>query len=457
MNSEKNDIIKVLEGIKTPPILLDEGFQKKLFKVIVEDNNGDFSSQIVDILDVGYFDGVLTKLLVRHVKNHVEKHNVIPDYETLEWVIKEKEVEGMERERLLGLVELIKKSDVKDSQFVKEYALNFCKKQALKKGLEEAADKWEKGDYENISKIIADALKVGEPRNTGHNYLKDVDKRMHRQYRVPVPSMRGIDAKISGGLAGGELGVILSPTGGGKSMVLVKFACTAMEFGKKVVYYTFELNENVIGNRFDACLNGIMLKDILDFPDVIKENLEQLGQRGGGLMIKEFPTGSASVNTLRAHLKAMQRDNFVPDIIFVDYADIMKSTSTFTEKRYALTSIYETLRGMAMEMNIPIWTASQANRESINANKFDLKVISESLGKAQTADVILGIGRTDEDKSQRKATMMILKNRNGEDGFSIPLHFDTSKIDIRILEDGLDQRVGIKGLSIEEQLRGGAR
>lgn len=455
MSSDKNDILKVLEGIKTPPILLDEGFQKKLLKVIVEDNNGDFSSQIVDILDVNYFDSVLARLLMGHLKKHVEKHNVIPDYETVEWVIKEKETEGMERERLLGLVELMKKSDVRDTQFVKEYALNFCKKQALKKGLEEAADKWEKGDYENISKIISDALRVGEPRNIGHNYIKDVEKRLLRQYRVPIPSMRGIDAKISGGLAGGELGVVLSPTGGGKSMMLVRFACTAMEFGKKVVYYTLELNENVIGNRFDACLNKIMLKDILDFPDVIKENLEQLGNKGGGLIIKEFPTGSASVNTIRAHLKAMQRDNFVPDIIFVDYADIMKSTSTFTEKRYALTNIYESLRGMAMELDVPIWTASQANRESINSNKFDLKVISESLGKAQTADVILGIGRTDEDKSQRKATMMILKNRNGEDGFSIQLHFDTTKIDIRIMEDGLDQKVGMKGLSIEEQIRGG--
>ena len=122
--------------------------------------------------------------------------------------------------------------------------------------------------------------------------------------------------------------------------------------------------------------------------------------KGGQLFIKEFPTGTASVNTLRAHLQSLQRDHGIkPDVLFVDYADIMKSTSEYSERRYNLTSIYETLRAMAMELDIPIWTATQANREAINSPKFDLRVISESLGKAQTADLILGIGRTEEDKA----------------------------------------------------------
>jgi replicative DNA helicase len=457
MSSETNDIVKALDIIKSHPVLVDENFQQKLIKVIVEDGRGDFAGQIVDILDIGYFDGALTKLLMGHIKKYVESHNVVPDYETLEWIVKEKEQEGIERERMLGLVGLIKKSEARDIAYVQEYALDFCKKQALKKGLMEAATKWEKGDYENIAKIVNDALRVGEPRNIGHDYIKDVEKRMLRQYRTPVPAMKGVDAKIGGGLAGGELGVLLSPTGGGKSMFLVKFACTALECGKKVVYYTMELNENVIGNRFDACLNQVPLRDVLDYPQVIKERLESIKNLGGGLIIKEFPTGTASVNTLRAHLKALERDNFIPDILFIDYADIMKATSSFTEKRFALTSVYETLRGMAMEMNLPIWTASQASREAINSNSFDLKVISESLGKAQTADIILGVGRTDEDKAQKLATMMVLKNRNGEDGFKIPLYFDTAKIDIKMLDESMAQKVGLMGLTVEQRIRDNAR
>ncbi len=131
----------------------------------------------------------------------------------------------------------------------------------------------------------------------------------------------------------------------------------------------------------------------------------------------------------------------------------MKAVSSFSEKRFALTSIYEGLRGMAMEMNIPIWTASQAGRTAINKDKFSLDTISESLGKAQTADIILGIGRPDEDKAAKKATMMVLKNRNGEDGYALRMHFDTSKIDIRIEDDDSGVKLGVKGLNMEAQIR----
>jgi replicative DNA helicase len=269
--------------------------------------------------------------------------------------------------------------------------------------------------------------------------------------------MEGLDPIIGGGLSGGELGIVLAPTGGGKSMALVKFAANAMLDGKKVVYYSLEMKEEKIGHRFDAALNRIPLKHVTEYVDTIRETSKYIKQKGGALFIKEFPTGTATVNTLRTHLETLERDHgIVPDVVMVDYADIMKSTSEYSERRYNLTSIYETLRALAMELNIPIWTASQANREAINSPKFDLRVISESLGKAQTADVILGVGRTEEDKLVKKGKMMILKNRNGEDGFAIDLHFDTSNLDIRVLQDLNTSQSGIsnlQGLEIENLIR----
>ena len=183
-----------------------------------------------------------------------------------------------------------------------------------------------------------------------------------------------------------------------------------------------------------------------------------LFRSGGKLIIKEYPTGSASVNTLRSHVKHLEREGFIPDVIFVDYADIMKSTSSFQEKRFALTSIYESLRALAMELTVPIWTASQASRAAINESKFDLKVISESLGKAQTADVILGIGRSDDDKLKRKAQLLCLKNRNGEDGYALELNFDTSNLDINVVLTDSQNHIGYSGLGetlnpVEESLR----
>ena len=458
MNMESNNNIEIKSAIKNvnqPLTLLDLNFQKKLIKVIVEDKQGEFSTQIIDILKPEYFDGIHMKTLIRYTLDYVTKYNIIPEYQTLRDIINEKENEGPLKDNLIELIRLTEEQRITDKLNVKDIALNFCRKQSLKKGLIDAVDNWEKGDYENIAQIISEALKVGEPKSSGHNYLKDMEKRLIKKYRTPVPAMKGLDSKIGGGLAGGELGIILSPTGGGKSMMLVKFACTALEAGKTVVYYTLELQESAIGNRIDSCLTGVQLKNVIEFPDAIKEAVARISLRGGNLIIKEFPTGSATINTLKAHLKVLEREGIIPDELIIDYADIMKSVSSFAEKRFALTSIYEGLRGMAMEMNIPIWTASQAGRAAINKDSFSLDTISESLGKAQTADIILGIARPDEDKKNKKATLLLLKNRNGEDGYNMRMIFDTSKIDIQIEDEGeIGMKAGLKGLGIEAQIKG---
>lgn len=453
MENGNGELKSAINNINQPLTLLDLNFQKKLIKVIVEDKQGEFSSQIVDILKPDYFDGIHMKTLIRYTLEYVTKHNLIPEYSTLKDIVRERENDDILKDNLLEMLDLIEGQRITDKPNVKEIALNFCRKQSLKQGLKEAIDNWEKGDYENISQIISEALKVGEPKSTGHNYLKDVEKRLVKKYRIPVPCLKGVDIKIGGGLAGGELGIVLSTTGGGKSMTLVKFACTALEAGKTVVYYTLELQENAIGNRIDACLTGLPLKDVLEFPDAIREKAQEIAARGGNLIIKEFPTGTASVNTVKAHLKVLEREGIIPDVIFMDYADIMK-TATNQEMRFALKAVYEGLRGMAMEMNIPVWTATQAGRAAMGKEAFGLDTISESLGKAQTADVILGIARPDELKTQKKAKLIVMKNRNGEDGFTMDMYFDTSKLDIYVEEEaGSGLNFGLKGLNLEAQLR----
>ena len=453
-NSKIENLFEGMEDEGRRSAMRETSFQTKLIKIFLE--NDDFSNQIVDILKVEYFDSYHHKNLFKHIFDYIIKYNVKPNYETLKSLINYKE-EGLSREQLIELVDIISEYKHNDKSYVIDVSLNFCKKQSLKSGLKKAAKAWAKEDYDNIAVIIGESLKMGEPKSSGHNYLDEVEKRLVVERRNPVTAMEGLDPIIGGGLSGGELGIVLAPTGGGKSMALVKFAANAMLDGKKVVYYSLEMKEEKIGHRFDAALNRIPLKHVTEYVDTIRETSKYIKQKGGALFIKEFPTGTATVNTLRTHLETLERDHgIVPDVVMVDYADIMKSTSEYSERRYNLTSIYETLRALAMELNIPIWTASQANREAINSPKFDLRVISESLGKAQTADVILGVGRTEEDKLVKKGKMMILKNRNGEDGFAIDLHFDTSNLDIRVLQDLNTSQSGIsnlQGLEIENLIR----
>ena len=450
-SNEGNGILNVFDNIDDVGVrnaMRETSFQTKLIKIFLEDDT--FSQQIIDILKPDYFDDFHHKILFEHITKYIIKYNVTPNYETLKSLINYKE-QGIQKEHLEELISIISQYKHNDKKYVEDISLNFCKKQSLKNGLMKAAKAWEREDYDNIAVIIGDSLKMGEPKTSGHNYLMDVEKRLIIQERKPVTTMEGLDSIIGGGLSGGELGIVLAPTGGGKSMALVKFGANALLDGKKVVYYSLEMKEEKIGHRFDAALNQIPLKHVTEYVDKIRETSLRIKNKGGELFIKEFPTGTASVNTIKAHLQSLERDQgFVPDLILVDYADIMKSTSEYSERRYNLTNIYETLRAMAMEMDVPIWTASQANREAINSPRFDLRVISESIGKAQTADVIIGIGRTEEDKLVNKAKMMILKNRNGSDGFTIELYFDTSNLDIRVLQDlssnqsgGVDNLIGL--------------
>lgn len=450
-----NEVIEAFESVDDysgrKEAMKEPSFQTKLIKCFIEDE--EFSQQILDIIYAKYFDNIQHKILFQHISKYINKYNFVPNYETLISVVKYKEV-GIQQEQLIELIDIISKYKHNDQKFVKEVSLEFCKRQALKKGLLKAAKAWEVEDYDNISIIIGDSLKLGEPKNSGHNYLTDVERRLVVENRQAITAMEGLDNIIGGGLAGGELAILLAPTGGGKSMGLVKFASNAILDGKKAVYYSLEMKEEKIGHRFDAALNNIPLKYVTEYVDKIRETSQYIKNKGGELFIKEFPTGTATVNTLRAHLQSLQRDYGIkPDIVFVDYADIMKSTSEYSERRYNLTNIYESIRALAMEIDIPIWTATQANREAINSPRFDLRVISESLGKAQTADLILGIGRTEEDKAAKKAKMMILKNRNGEDGFAIDMHFDTSNLDIRVLQDVNQGNFGLSnivGLDIEK-------
>ncbi len=412
--------------------VFDVDYQNRFLNLFLTDKEG-FPERIVDIIQVDYFDSY-QKILLNYEIEFFNKYREIARPSSLRDIVRMKE-KDLSRDHLLGLIDKIEEIKLENTKHLKESVFFFFKERSVKNCLFELVVDWKKHNYDSMKVKLENALKAGEPKETGHNYLRDIEKRLERDFRAPVTAMKDLDKYIGGGLAGGEMAIVLAPPGGGKSMALVKFASTALLAGKKVVYYTLELSEKVVGQRFDACLNQIKIKDVWEFPDIVRETATELFQKGGDLVIKEFATGQANVNTLMAHLRTLEsNDGFIPDIIFIDYADIMKPLVNFTEKRHSLTSIYEGIRGLAVEMGIPIWTASQTNRAGMNKDKFGLDVIGEALGKAATADLVIGIGRPDETKELNEATFGILKNRNGADGFYLPAIFDTHRIFIELVQ-----------------------
>lgn len=409
----------------------DVDYQNRFLKLFITDKEG-FPERIVDIIQVEYFESY-QKILLDYEIEFYNRYREIARFNSLKDIVRQKE-KGLVKEHLLGLIEKLEGIELQNTKHLKDSAYAFFKERSVKNCLFELVVDWKKNDYDSMKTKLENALKAGEPKDTGHHYLNDIEKRLEKDFRAPVSAIKGLDKHIGGGLAGGEMGIVLAPPGGGKSMALVKIGSTSMQDGLKVVYYTLELSEKVVGQRFDACLNDIKIKDVWEFSDIVRENAIHIDSIGGQLVIKEFPTGQASVNTILAHLRALEaNENFIPDVILIDYADIMKPLINFSEKRHSLTGIYEGIRGIAVELGVPIWTASQTNRQGMNKDKFGLDVIGEALGKAATADLIIGVGRPDETKIMNEATFGILKNRNGADGFYLPAIFDTNRIYIEIL------------------------
>ncbi len=155
----------------------------------------------------------------------------------------------------------------------------------------------------------------------------------------------------------------------------------------------------------------------------------------GRLVIKEYPTGGASVVTLRNHIDKLMLKGFVPGLIVVDYADVMKSTRAYDSLRHELKLIYTELRNLAVELNIPVWTASQANRDSSKSDIVGLENMSEAYGKAQVADIVLSISRKPMEKSEGTGRIFVAKNRAGRDGLLFPISIDTSRSKFAILDD----------------------
>lgn len=429
-NNEMDNVMAFFQEDDARP--LDVEYQNKFLKVFITDKEG-FPERIHDVVQADYFDSY-QKILLNHQLEFFSKYREVARFSALKDIISEKE-KGLNKEHLLGLIDKIEALPLENIQHVKDSSYKYFKERSVKNCIMQMVVDWKKHNYDSMKTNLENALRAGEPKETGHNYYADIEKRLKGDYRNPISAMPSIDKYIGGGLSGGEMGLILAPTGGGKSMMLVKFACNAYLLGKRVLYYTLELSEEAVGNRFDSCINQIKLKEILEFPDVIRESAEEIHQRGGELIIKGFESGFASINTIIAHIKTLQiNDNFVPDIIFIDYGDLLKPTENFSEKRHSLDSIYVAIRGLAFQLKVPIWNAAQTNRSGMEQEHVSLSSIGESLGNARAADVVIGVGRTSDDKINNVATLGILKNRNGGDGFYLPAHFDTSKIFIEALD-----------------------
>jgi len=408
-----------------------KAFQESLVQLIVEDR--PFADQIEEVLDTNFFELKYLRVFVSKLFQYRKKYGVHPTMKILASVLRtdlENHNAGVQKQ-VRDYFTRIVSTEVQDEGYIKDTSLDFCKKQKLKEALMQSVDLIQNSSYEEVRTLIDNALKLGTDNNFGHDFKKDFEARYEIKARNPITTgWEKIDSLTKDGLGMGELGVVIAPTGAGKSMALAHLGAHAVKAGKNVVHYTLELSEAVTGQRYDSCISAIPLSTLFHRKD---EVLETISDVDGSLIIKEYPTKTASANTIRTHLQKLKKRNHKIDMIIVDYADLLKSTSNFREKRDELGSIYESLRAIAQENKCPIWTASQTNRTGLNAEVVTMESISEAFNKCFVADFICSISRTIKDKNANTARLFIAKNRNGPDGLVFPMFMDTSAVQIKVL------------------------
>jgi len=406
-------------------------FQTKFLVCLMTDKL--FLEQIHDILDEKYLGNDAFQWVLKEIHQYYTDYKDTITMEVFKIKISEIESENLQVNVKEVLKDVYKNTEATDLDYVKDKALDFHKSQVLKDAIIKSAQILEiDGDSDEIKGLIDNAMQAGVERNLGHDYLQDIDARYEESARVTSPTPWDImNELMQGGLGAGELGVVVAPAGIGKSWVLSAMGAYGLSQGLNVVHYTLELNEAYVGLRYDSIFSGVESQNLKYHKEEVMEKLFKLE---GNLTIKYYPTKACTVNTLSAHLKKVTTFGQKVDMVLVDYADIMRDVHKSSEMRHALGNIYEDLRGLAGELQVPIWTASQANRSALDEDVIEASKVAESYAKVMTADFVMSLSRKIEDKIGNTGRFHVIKNRFGPDGLTYPAKINTNIGKIEIFE-----------------------
>jgi replicative DNA helicase len=428
-----------------------KSFQEKLAFIVLDDRV--FADRMMEVLNIEFLEYRYLQAFVEKIFQYKKKYSSHPSNETMKTIIRsgiddlnevtQKQIRDYYAKAMADI------SILESCEFVKDTAIDFCRKQKLREAMLKSTTLLQKCSFDEISVVINNALKAGADADFGYDYIKDFEERFEFTGRETITTgWKKMDEITGGGGGRGEIGVVIAPTGVGKSMVLVHLGAEAVKAGMTVVHYTLELKDTVIASRYDSCITGIPLNELMDRKEEIREYLRDID---GTLIVKEYPTKTATTNTIRAHLQKLKQQDIIPDMIIVDYADLLKTLSARSEKREELESIYEELRAIMMENQVVGWTASQTNRTGLQAEIITMQSISEAFNKCFVADLIFSVSRTADDKQTNGGRVYIAKNRNGPDGLVYNIFMDTANIDIKILDRYTQEESRTPQLSKEEQ------
>jgi archaellum biogenesis ATPase FlaH len=410
------------------------GFQVKVLAAMFTDRL--FLQQISDIIRAEYFESDANSWLLDIILTHFREYKTPPSKDVLKVKITEIENDILKATVLEQLKDVFRYMESDDLTFVKDEILKFCKNQEIKQAIMDSVSLLKHGNFDEIKSKIDSAMKAGADTNIGLEYVIDVAARYNESARHTITTgWDVIDDLMDGGLAPGELGVVMAPAGIGKSWLLINIGANAVKDGKTVIHYTLELNENYVGQRYDSVFTGIPAQNLKNYREDIESKMLTLK---GDLIVKYFPTKSVGVMGLKAHIEKTIMLGKKPDLVIVDYGDLLK-VNIKKDKHEALEDLYEELRGMAGEYEIPVWTASQAGRSALEDDIIEADKIASSYGKVMVADFLMSLSRKVEDKMSGTGRGHVIKNRFGPDGITLPCKINTNNGQFQFFEPQTQQ------------------
>jgi len=400
-----------------------QSFQSKVVSALITDNK--FLDTIGEITTPKFFENDANKWIVSEILEYHNEYRKPPTLDVFKSQLSKVDNEVLKKTVVEQLRHVFTQVGNVDLDYIKNEFTNFCINQNLKGVILQSVDLLKAGSYDRIKDLVDKAMKVGQETDLGMDYIEDFDARTEDLKRTTVPTKwEPINDLMDGGLGPGELGVVVAPSGVGKTWILTAIGAEAVRKGLSVVHYTMELSEHYVGARYDTVFTGIPSADLKEKRDEVKARIKNLK---GKLLVKYFPPKGVTVKKLQQHIEKMVTLDNKPDVIIVDYADLLLSHSNKSDSTYAEQGgVYIDLRGMSGELEIPIWTASQTNRSAIDSEVIEADKIADSYAKVMNADFIMSWSRKSKDKLNNTARCHVMKNRFGQDGITFPCKMDTN-------------------------------
>ena len=396
-------------------------FQIKVISALL--THKEYLTNIHDIISEEYWDNQAHQWIIKEIINYYDKYHTTPSMDVLKVELQKVTNDVLKisiKEQLKSAYE----TSEEDLEYVQEEFSTFCKNQQLKKALLNSVDLLNAGDFDGIKFLVESALKAGQDKNIGHEYNKDIEARFREDSRATISTpWERINDLLQGGLGNGDFGLIFGNPGGGKSWSLVALGGYAVRMGYNVLHYTLELGEDYVGRRYDAFFSKIPVDQVLKNRDKIEEIIPEIP---GELIIKEFPTGRATISTIESHIRKVTDLGTKPDLIIIDYVDLLSTRKRTADRKGEIDDIYTSTKGLARELNIPIWSVSQVNRAGAKDDVIEGDKAAGSYDKIMITDFCMSLSRKAKDKVNGTGRFHIMKNRYGIDGLTFGVKANTS-------------------------------